>query len=305
MEGLPALCREKGARDGTLKKSTTNRKKSGRAVSHFFFFTITSFFLCAIHLQEPGRAALLGAALGCSLGVHACGFIGLSWWQCWMASGSSSSSSPRLLLAWQWCAYATAVSTFHLSEYFTTALFNPTAANSDSFLVNHSTGYTTAALTSWTEFGLRFLFLPQWNLPRYLVFLGLLVVVLAQTIRSAAMMTAAESFNHLIQTHKKENHVLITHGIYSILRHPSYVGFYYWSIGTQLLLGNTIHALMFAIVSWSFFKRRIPFEEESLCVLFPDEYPPYVAKTWMGIPFLYTQVAAVKSTISSTNTKDD
>lgn len=198
-------------------------------------------------------------------------------------------------MAWQWSGYASAVSMFHLSEYFTTALYNPTAASSDSFLVNHSTSYTAAALTSWTEFGLRFALAPQWNLPRPLVYFGLGMAVLAQMIRSLAMITAGESFNHLIQTYKKENHVLITHGIYSILRHPSYVGFYYWSIALQLLLGNAAHAILFSVVSWMFFKRRIPFEEESLCAHFPHEYPAYVARTWMGIPFLYSHLTVKES----------
>jgi protein-S-isoprenylcysteine O-methyltransferase len=114
-------------------------------------------------------------------------------------------------------------------------------------------------------------------------------------IRSLAMATAGESFNHLIQTTKKENHVLITHGIYKLLRHPSYVGFYYWSVGTQLLLGNFLHAAAFAVVSWVFFNRRIAYEEESLCLHFPHEYPAYVARSWMGIPFLFTKVEYTKT----------
>jgi len=75
---------------------------------------------------------------------------------------------------------------------------------------------------------------------------------------------------------------------YKILRHPSYVGFYYWSVGTQLLLGNALHTVLFAIAAWMFFRRRIPFEEEALVQLFPEEYPAYVKQTWIGIPFLST-----------------
>ena len=191
----------------------------------------------------------------------------------------------RMILLWQWCSYAMALCTFHLLEFFTTALCNPSEATADSFVVNHSTSYTAAAMTSWTEFALRFFFFPKLH-STFISVLGLFLVILSQAIRTLAMVTAGESFNHLIQTSKKDNHVLITHGIYSIFRHPSYVGFYYWSVGTQLLMGNPLHALMFAIVSWTFFKRRIEFEEQSLCLFFPDEYPAYVARTWMGIPFL-------------------
>jgi protein-S-isoprenylcysteine O-methyltransferase len=115
-------------------------------------------------------------------------------------------------------------------------------------------------------------------------------VLVAQSIRSAAMATAGESFNHYIQASKKSNHKLVTAGIYRYLRHPSYVGFFYWSIFTQLLLGNYAHAIMFAGASWRFFQKRIEYEEDSLCRFFPGEYPEYVARSYMGIPFLFTKV---------------
>jgi len=46
------------------------------------------------------------------------------------------------------------------------------------------------------------------------------------------------------------------------LRHPSYTGFFYWGIGTQLLLMNPISLIGYAVVLFRFFKERIryPFE---------------------------------------------
>ena len=32
----------------------------------------------------------------------------------------------------------------------------------------------------------------------------------------------------------KADHLLITTGIYAHMRHPSYVGWFYWSVGTQV-----------------------------------------------------------------------
>jgi len=240
-----------------------------------------------------GRVALLGSVLGLFWGFHFLLCLQLTL----HLTGIFQLASPveawlgpnRLQLGWQWCVYFTSLCAFHLAEFFVTAVYNPTQVTADSFLVNHSTAYTAAALMSWTEFGVRICFFPSFN-SRYISLAGLGLVVVSQAIRSIAMATAGESFNHLIQNVKKQNHVLITHGIYSILRHPSYVGFFYWSIGTQLLLGNLLHSTAFAIVSWSFFQRRIAYEEESLCKFFPDQYPAYVARSYMGIPFLRTQV---------------
>lgn len=48
------------------------------------------------------------------------------------------------------------------------------------------------------------------------------------------MHTARHNFSHLVQDEKQANHELVTYGIYRIWRHPSYVGWFYWSIGTQV-----------------------------------------------------------------------
>ena len=45
------------------------------------------------------------------------------------------------------------------------------------------------------------------------MFVGLCIALPAQAIRTMAMVTCGESFNHLIQLSKKDNHVLIKHGM--------------------------------------------------------------------------------------------
>jgi Isoprenylcysteine carboxyl methyltransferase (ICMT) family len=91
---------------------------------------------------------------------------------------------------------------------------------------------------------------------------------------------------------------------YAYLRHPSYIGFYYWAIGTQILLNNLLHTFLFAAASTFFFRKRIPFEEESLLQYFPDEYPAYRARTWIGIPFVPTVEFATVSTTHAAESKD-
>lgn len=118
----------------------------------------------------------------------------------------------RIALLFHWCVYMVVLSAFHLLEFFTTAIYNPTVATSESFLVNHSLGYTGAFLTSTTEFWLRFLLFPSFQ-NGYATLVGFAMVVFAQILRSLAMCTAGESFNHRIQTSKKDNHVLVTRGM--------------------------------------------------------------------------------------------
>jgi len=70
-----------------------------------------------------------------------------------------------------------------------------------------------------------------------------------------------------------------------------------------MLLGNAFNTIAFTVVAWKFFARRIAYEEECLCTLFPhnDEYRHYVARSYSGIPFLFTKVDI--STITTTAIK--
>lgn len=60
-----------------------------------------------------------------------------------------------------------------------------------------------------------------------------------------------------MQFRKRDNHVLVTSGIYRIMRHPSYFGFFYWALGTQMILGNPFSFMAYALVLWKFFSQRV------------------------------------------------
>jgi protein-S-isoprenylcysteine O-methyltransferase len=74
---------------------------------------------------------------------------------------------------------------------------------------------------------------------------------------------------------------------YSILRHPSYVGFFYWAIGTQLILCNPLSTILYGLAAWTFFSRRIVYEESTLRALFPGDYERYSSRTYVGIPLIH------------------
>lgn len=112
------------------------------------------------------------------------------------------------------------------------------------------------------------------------------VVVLGQVVRSVAMAQAGTNFNHVPVREKKEGHVLVTTGLYAWLRHPSYFGFFWWAVGTQVLVGNKVCGLAYAVVLWRFFSTRIVAEEKLLVGFFGDEYKDYRARTYVGIPFI-------------------
>ncbi|MBN3306774.1 ICMT methyltransferase, partial [Amia calva] len=161
--------------------------------------------------------------------------------------------------------YMCSLSFFHFSEYLVTAIINPHLSKSLS-------------LSSRLPSDLKQL--------RWLSLAGLLMVLFGECLRKSAMLTAGSNFNHIVQNEKARTHVLVTSGVYSCFRHPSYVGWFYWSIGTQVMLCNPVCVLGYTLASWRFFRERIEEEEISLIHFFGEEYLEYKRKVPTGLPFI-------------------
>lgn len=116
----------------------------------------------------------------------------------------------------------------------TIALTNPSAISIDSFILNHSVAYGIAACSSWLEFIVEQYYFPAMKKPSSVSYFGLIMCFCGEILRKLSILTAKRNFNHVVQTEKNVDHELITHGVYGLFRHPSYVGWFYWSIGTQV-----------------------------------------------------------------------
>ena len=173
-----------------------------------------------------GRVAVLAALLSVIFGIHITLMVSLLL----RSSHDSKNENLSSILVIQWCLNVCFIVVFHLSEFFVTAIYNPSVVSAESFMVDHSKAYTVAMVTSWVEFWIEYAFVKFLEIdqiivmPVYMRWIGLVFVMTGQVLRTAAMATCGPSFNHLIQKEKKPNHVLITHGVYSVFRHPSYVG---------------------------------------------------------------------------------
>ncbi|ODN06151.1 Protein-S-isoprenylcysteine O-methyltransferase [Orchesella cincta] len=181
--------------------------------------------------------------------------------------------------------YCCILSFFHYSEFFITSLINPETLALSSFLLNHSKEYGIAAVASVIEFFVESYFFPGLKQINSIVVLGTLVCLFGELVRKGAMLTAWNNFTHLVRDRKVEGHRLITHGLYSLCRHPGYAGWFWWSVGTQIILINPICLIGYALASARFFQSRIYFEEACLISFFSD-YPEYQKKVpRTGVPF--------------------
>ncbi|KAJ7953681.1 Protein-S-isoprenylcysteine O-methyltransferase [Quillaja saponaria] len=174
---------------------------------------------------------------------------------------------------------------FHSSEYvLAIAIHGKSNVNLKSLLI--SKNYLLAMVFSLLEYSIEILLFMGLKEYWFISNLGLAMVVIGEIIRKMAIITAGEAFTHLIRTHPEEHHRLITHGIYRFVRHPGYSGFLIWSVGTQIMLCNPISTVLFAIVVWHFFAKRIPYEEYFLRQFFGFQYQEYAQRVLSGVPFV-------------------
>lgn len=215
-----------------------------------------------------GRAALTGAGLGLVFGVHV---------------AILASATPAAWLQ-PWCIFAAALCAFHMLEFLWAAIFEPATVSCDAFLLNHSPQYHAALGAAALEFWLEAWLVPSWKGWGLFPYVGLALVLGGQVLRSAAMWKAGSHFTHLVAEDRREGHDLVTTGVYSSLRHPSYTGWFWWSVGMQLLLANPLCTVAWAYASWRFFAERIPREEGHLVEFFGDSYVSYAKHTRILIP---------------------
>ncbi len=76
-------------------------------------------------------------------------------------------------------------------------------------------------------------------------------------LRFAAEVKLGTDFTYIIRKEKVGTHELVTNGIYSVFRHPSYTGWFYYCVGREILLMNPINFLVTAISTWLVIYYRI------------------------------------------------
>ncbi len=85
----------------------------------------------------------------------------------------------------------------------------------------------------------------------------------------------------------KEDHRLITEGIYAHIRHPIYTSYILLFAGYATLFHAPMSAMLFAVVLAIWYGSRISLEEAMLIEKFGDAYREYCLKTKRLFPFLY------------------
>jgi len=183
-------------------------------------------------------------------------------------------------------AFILFLSFFHFTEFMFIALFHLDKLSTDSFLINHSRSFSIAMAASFTEYFVEWFFFPFLKGNLVVLLVGCFVAGFGQLIRLIAFYTAGNNFTHEVATKKQKDHLLVTSGIYHIFRHPGYFGWFWWAIGTQIVVGNPVCFVGYAAASWKFFESRIRIEEQFLLSFFGQQYVNYRINTRTWIPFI-------------------
>ena len=85
----------------------------------------------------------------------------------------------------------------------------------------------------------------------------------------------------------RENHRLITEGVYSRVRHPMYAALFLYAIGQALVLPNWVVGPSYFVAIGILFAFRIRAEERMMLETFGDEYAAYVARTKLLVPGIW------------------
>jgi protein-S-isoprenylcysteine O-methyltransferase Ste14 len=85
----------------------------------------------------------------------------------------------------------------------------------------------------------------------------------------------------------RQNHGLVTDGIYRFVRHPMYSAYFLWALSQALLLPNWIAGPAGLVGFGTLFAFRVGREERMMLAAFGDAYAEYAARTKRIIPGVF------------------
>jgi protein-S-isoprenylcysteine O-methyltransferase Ste14 len=133
------------------------------------------------------------------------------------------------------------------------------------------------ALTNWLDFA-------DYNLPAWAGWLGVLLIAGAVFIFWRAHADLGLNWSPTLEI--REQHELITRGIYSVIRHPMYASQWLLAIAQPLLLQNWIAGFLNLLVFIPFYFLRVKAEEQMMLDAFGVQYQEYMKTTGRVLPRL-------------------
>jgi len=129
--------------------------------------------------------------------------------------------------------------------------------------------------SDWLDFA-------DYHLPAWAGVTGAILFVPALWLLRRSHADLGLNFSPRIQI--KEEHSLVTKGVYSRIRHPMYAAHWLWAVGQALLLHNWIAGPAFLMTFLPVYLLRAPREEKMMLERFGEEYSRYMERTGRVVP---------------------
>lgn len=133
------------------------------------------------------------------------------------------------------------------------------------------------AATSWLDFA-------NYTLPAWVGWMGVLLLIGALLVFWRAHADLGVNWSPSLEI--REEHELITRGIYRVIRHPMYASQWLWVIAQPLLLQNWIAGFLNLLVFIAFYFLRVKAEEQMMLDSFGAQYQDYMKRTGRVLPKL-------------------
>jgi protein-S-isoprenylcysteine O-methyltransferase Ste14 len=130
-------------------------------------------------------------------------------------------------------------------------------------------------LTPWLDFA-------DYQLPAWAGWLG--VLVLAASLWLFWRSHADLGLNWFLSLQIREEHALVSEGVFRHVRHPMYASQWLWGIAQTLVLQNWIAGLSGLVGFLPLYVLRVPREEQMMLERFGEAYRSYMDRTGRVIP---------------------
>ncbi|MEZ5789296.1 MAG: protein-S-isoprenylcysteine O-methyltransferase [Nitratireductor sp.] len=118
-----------------------------------------------------------------------------------------------------------------------------------------------------------------------LVIIGLVIFLASLRLFRITHKALGAMWSHSLDL--RENHKLVTQGIYERVRHPMYSAFWLWAVAQPFLLSNWIAGLSGSLGFGALFFMRLGQEERMMEERFGQDYRDYCARTKRIIPSIW------------------
>jgi protein-S-isoprenylcysteine O-methyltransferase Ste14 len=120
--------------------------------------------------------------------------------------------------------------------------------------------------------------------PRLALYAGTALLVAGSLLRRYCFRTLGEYFTAAVTV--RLGQPVIDRGPYRWIRHPGYTAGFIMYLGIGLAFGSYLSLMIFFLMIWIVYSRRIRLEEQALLEVIGEPYRRYMARTKRFIPFV-------------------